>query len=201
MSKAKLSSVPKNPGRPRSETARRAILKAARELIEEQGPARLTVEGVASRAGVGKPTIYRHWANAQELAMAAFVDLPDPHPAGTGEGSTLDDLRTLLQDLVARLDSRRGRQMALMLAGAEPESELFKAFSNRVMMDGRRRGADILDAVKARGEIRSDIDTGLCLDLIFGAIFLRLLLDHAPLGNTLADEAIALVLNGASGPL
>ena len=170
-------------------------------MIEELGPTRLTVEGVASRAGVGKPTIYRHWANAQELAMAAFVDLPDPQATETVGTSTLDDLRTLLRDMIARLDSRRGRQMALMLAGAEPESELFKAFSNRVMMDGRRRGAAILDAVKVRGEIRDDVDTGLCLDLIFGAVFLRLLLDHAPLGDALADDAIALVLKGALDPL
>tara|TARA_R110000868_G_scaffold45071_1_gene149939 strand:- start:4019 stop:4624 length:606 start_codon:yes stop_codon:yes gene_type:complete len=201
MSKAKSSAASKNPGRPRSERARQAILKAARDFIEELGPTRLTVEGVASRAGVGKPTIYRHWANAQELAMAAFVDLPDPQATETVGTSTLDDLRTLLRDMIARLDSRRGRQMALMLAGAEPESELFKAFSNRVMMDGRRRGAAILDAVKARGEIRDDVDTGLCLDLIFGAVFLRLLLDHAPLGDALADDAIALVLKGALDPL
>lgn len=201
MSKAKSSNAPKNPGRPRSERARQAILTAARDMIEELGPSRLTVEGVASRAGVGKPTIYRHWANAQELSMAVFVDLPDPQARGTDETSSLDDLRTLLKDMIARLDSRRGRQMALMLAGAEPESELFKAFSNHVMMDGRRRGAAILDAVKARGEIRDDVDTGLCLDLIFGAVFLRLLLDHAPLGDALADDAIALVLKGACDPL
>ena len=55
--------------------------------------------------------------------------------------------------------------------------------------------------MKARGEIRDDVDTGLCLDLIFGAVFLRLLLDHAPLGDALADDAIALVLKGALDPL
>jgi AcrR family transcriptional regulator len=49
----------KRRGRPRSEEARRAIMKAARELLAEGGPGALTMEAVASRAGVGKPTVYR----------------------------------------------------------------------------------------------------------------------------------------------
>ena len=59
-------------GRPRSETARTRILAAARALLEERGLPGLTVEGIAARAGVGKPTIYRHWPNAQAVAMDAF---------------------------------------------------------------------------------------------------------------------------------
>jgi hypothetical protein len=83
-----------------------------------------------------------------------------------------------------------------MLAGAEPDSELFKAFRNRIMMDGRDKGALILAAAQKRGQIKNDLDVDLCMDMIFGVIFLRLLLDHAPLGENLADDAIALVLNG-----
>lgn len=46
---------------------------------------------------------------------------------------------TIINETVRRLNSRQGRRMALMLAGAEPESELFKAFSNRVILNGRTR--------------------------------------------------------------
>ena len=72
MSKAKSSTPRRKPGRPRSERARQAILRSAFDLLQEVGPTRLTVEAVAARAGVGKPTIYRYWANAQDLAMAAM---------------------------------------------------------------------------------------------------------------------------------
>nr|WP_223843416.1 TetR family transcriptional regulator [Sinorhizobium fredii] len=33
----------------------------------------ITTEAVAAKSGVGKPTIYRQWANASELAMAALM--------------------------------------------------------------------------------------------------------------------------------
>jgi len=42
----------------RSETARRAILNAADDLLTERGFAGVTVEGIATRAGVRKQTIY-----------------------------------------------------------------------------------------------------------------------------------------------
>lgn len=190
MSKVKSETDKAKRGRPRSEKAKQAILKAARELIDETGPTRLTVEGVAARAGVGKPTIYRYWSNAQELAMAVFVDRTDD-PAADGNTARLADLYTLIRETVQRLDSKRGRQMALMLASAEQDSELFKAFSNRVILDGRKRGADILRSAIKLGEVDPDTDVELSLDMIFGTIFLRLLLDHAPLGDDLADRVVS----------
>ncbi len=58
-----------NPQR-RSARSQAAILKAAYELCQQQGYARLTIEGIAARAGVGKQTIYR-WCQHRELIRAA----------------------------------------------------------------------------------------------------------------------------------
>ena len=63
-------------GRPRSEEAHQAILDATLELLVEVGFSALTVEGVASRAGVGKATIYRRWASKLPLVVEAFGQLP-----------------------------------------------------------------------------------------------------------------------------
>src|SRR5215471_3086980 len=69
------SSRPDRPrGRPRSVAARRAILKATHELLAEGGLSSVTIEGIAARAGVGKPTIYRTWPNAHAVAMAALME-------------------------------------------------------------------------------------------------------------------------------
>src|SRR5579864_9001228 len=64
-------------GRPRSLEARRAILRAAHELLAEGGLSSVTIEGIADRAGVGKPTIYRTWPNANAVAMAALMENDD----------------------------------------------------------------------------------------------------------------------------
>ena len=192
MSKAKNSEAPAKPrGRPRSEAARRAILASARTLIERDGVSRLTVEAVAREAGVGKPTIYRYWANAQELAMAALVDRAPDTGAVADAG-----LAGLIETIVERLSTKRGRQMALMLAGSEPDSELFKAFSNRVVLEGRQQGLDLLEQQKASGQIRQDADTALAMDMVFGAVLLRLLLRNAPLEAEIGQQALDIVMDG-----
>lgn len=192
MSKEPKSPAPRRPGRPRSSAARAAVLKAAREILEAEGPGRLTIEAVARRAGVGKPTIYRSWANAQELAMAALVDGAGARPGATDDGT----LAGLVEDIVTRLNSRRGRQMALMLAGAEADGELFKAFSNRVVLEGRKRGLEYLAAAQQQGKVDKGADIALAMDMVFGAVFLRLLLRHAPLDEDMAGAALDLLWQG-----
>ncbi len=190
-------SEPPRRGRPRSEAARAAALEAARALLAEAGPARLTIEAVAARAGVGKPTIYRHWANAQELAMAALMEAA-PKPEAPAAPKGLAALSDLLEETAARLASREGRQAAQMLAAADPESELFRAFRNRAVLDGRRRARTHLLEAMAAGEARDDLDPDLALDLLFGALYLRVLLAHAPLSPGFAAEALRLALEGAA---
>src|ERR1700691_1881023 len=84
-------------GRPRSEAADRAILRAATELLAERGLAGMSMEEVAARAGVGKATIYRRWRSRGALALDAFMaefqalqPLPD---TGTLRGDLLAALR------------------------------------------------------------------------------------------------------------
>src|SRR5450755_1541159 len=60
-------------GRPRSEEADRAILRAATELLAERGLPGMSIEEVASRAGVAKATVYRRWPSRGALALDAFV--------------------------------------------------------------------------------------------------------------------------------
>jgi AcrR family transcriptional regulator len=196
MSKAETAPRRKNAvGRPKNMATHAAIIEAARALLDEVGPSRLTIDGVAKRARVGKPTIYRSWANANELAMAALIA-----PVETDAGAPQNDFKALIENIIMRLNTKRGRFMALMLASAEPDGELFKAFANRVILKGRQDGLAILRAQMAAGEIKPNTDIPLVLDLIFGALMLRLLLRHEPLDVTLAHKALLLVLEGIRTP-
>src|SRR3954462_8865190 len=83
--------------RRRDRERRAAILDATRQLLAEGGVQRLTVEGVAARAGVAKTTIYRRWRSKDELALAVLLELVDL--------LTVPDLGDLRAELVYLVDS------------------------------------------------------------------------------------------------
>lgn len=90
-------------GRPRSQHAQAAILDATTSLLGEVGYARLTVEGIAARAGVGKTTIYRRWTTKSAIVVEAIGSASPPAPAPTGDVRT--DIRVLAERAVENLTS------------------------------------------------------------------------------------------------
>jgi hypothetical protein len=65
----------------------------------------------------------------------------------------------------------------------------------------RQQGAKILEAGRASGELRQDFDVTLILDQIYGAIYIRSLVRHAPLAQVSAQELVRNVLLGIRAPL
>lgn len=161
------------------------------------GFGRLTIEAVAARSGVGKPTIYRSWANAQELAMAAL--LVSPMPEAEAKGATADvALHAQMRGLVTAFASTRGRQITMALAAADPESEFTKAFRNQVILSSRNAGRGILEQALARGEITQPIDLEALLDMIYGPVFFRLLVGHRPVSLEFGDAVVATALRAVA---
>src|SRR5947209_8635048 len=68
----------RRPGRPRSERAEQAILRATIDAIGERGIDGVHCEDVAARAGVGKATLYRRWPGKEDLLIAAFAAMRRP---------------------------------------------------------------------------------------------------------------------------
>lgn len=177
-------------GRPPSAEARDRALRAAHEILTADGFGRLSIEAVAARSGVGKPTIYRNWANAQELAMAALI--ANPMPEVHAEGVTARArLTAQMRGLVAAFGTTRGRQVALALASADPESEFTRAFRNKVILASRETGRTILEAAIASREITQPPDLEVLLDMIYGPVFYRLLVGHRPLEPQFAEAIVA----------
>ena len=83
--------MPKAVGRPRNGDVDVAVVKAAQELLLEQGYDRLSLDAVAARAGVSKPAIYRRWAGKVELVVSAVLALT-PVPEDPNFGHLRDDL-------------------------------------------------------------------------------------------------------------
>lgn len=81
-------------------------MRAAVELLEEQGFTAMTMEGIAARAEVSKQTVYRWWGSKSDVVVEALStgyfpgSLPLLHSGGEGR----DDLRA---DLGAWLTAMR----------------------------------------------------------------------------------------------
>jgi len=183
-------------GRPRSEEAKQAALIAARVLLAEGGPGAVTMEAVAARAGVGKPTLYRWWPDRHAVAMEALMDERGEAGFDAPRRSSIAALREQLRAIAARFSTRTGRHVASMIAASDAGSELSKAFRNHFVLARRAEGQILLEQAMVRGEVRPQLDVEVALDLLYGALFFRLLLGHAPLDEAFADRALDHALRG-----
>ncbi len=164
-------------------------MQVARDILLSDGFGRLSVEAVAARSGVSKPTIYRNWANAGELAMAALMADPAVS-ADLAPGDLAGALRAQMRGLVTAFATTRGRQITLMLAASDAESEMSKAFRNRIILSSRETGRVLIRGAVARGEIAEPADLETVLDIAYAPVFYRLLVGHLPLDIPFADSLV-----------
>jgi AcrR family transcriptional regulator len=175
------------PGRPRSERAHRAILRAANELLESDGFAAVTVEAIAERAGVSKATIYRWWPNKAAVVMDSFLsmvssEVPFPHTGHAGE-----DLRLHMRMLAEAFGGKMGRTVVALIAEGQADPELAEALRSRWLSVRRTEAKEILELGIERGELREDLDPEVAVDVLYGPIYYRMLVGHAPLDNDFTD--------------
>ena len=149
------------------------------------------IETVAKMAGVGKPTIYRSWSNAQEMTLAAVLAQANLDTKTVESDSPLDDLTEQLRSVIEVFSTVHGRQIAQMMAAAEQDSEIAKAFRSQIILKSREDGRMLLQKAILAKQIKRLDDMDVVLDMIYGPIFYRLLNHHAPLDSHLAEQIIA----------
>jgi AcrR family transcriptional regulator len=193
-------------GRPRSEHSHEAILDAVLRLLEDEGYGALTIEGVARQAGVGKQTIYRWWKCRAELVLEAYANHTSSKIPISDKGSLRADLEVFLIAGCKRLTDISGPIMRGLMADAVLDDEfrevLLEAFLNKrkVAFKG------LLARGVRRGELSSEADLNVICDVVFGAIWHRLLLKQGRLDVRFARQLAALVMSayrpqGSPSPL
>ena len=183
-------------GRPRSDEAHQNILQAANSLVNEVGFAELTIEAIAARAGVGKPTIYRRWSSKARLVMDAFLATTAPELAFPDTGSVLEDIRLQMRQLVNVMNSPRGQVIATLIGGGQTDAELIAAFRENWLSGRRATCGEVFKKGVERGELRADVDIEVAIDALYSPLFYRLLLKHAPLTDSFVDELVDVVMKG-----
>ncbi len=181
-------------GRPRSEEAHQAILDATLELLVEVGFSAMTVEGVASRAGVGKATIYRRWPSKLPLVVEAFGRLPGFEEVDTG--NLAEDLKRMLRSYLQVFNSTPLSAVLPSLAGERahnPElSDLFEPVSK-----GRRQPlVRAFERAVVRGEVPGSLDVELAADLVVGPIAVALFFKGGRVNPRMVGPMVDLALCG-----
>lgn len=175
-------------------TSRRqaCILQAVGEILSEVDYAKLTIEEVASRAGVGKSTIYRWWKNRSELIFAAFRE----HTASVFELDFEQSLRTnliqQLEKLSIALDHPIGR--ALLVVVAE-NREAAGIFFQEYLLPRREQMRKLLQLAIQRQQIVSDYPFELMLDTLYGPIHYQIIFFNRVPDRRYLEQLVDLVVS------
>ncbi|GAA6621122.1 TetR/AcrR family transcriptional regulator [Scytonema sp. NUACC26] len=196
--RTQIKSPAKSPStRRRNQRSHQAILQAASELLEEKGYGSVCIEAIATRAGVGKQTIYRWWSSKAAVIMEACATQATSEISTPDTGLVQKDLYTILQQLFNLLKKTpTGNAIAGLIAEAQTDPEVAKVFYEQFVQSRRQATYTILERGIARGELRSDLNLELAIDAIYGPVWYRLLLKHAPLDDSFAKELVNLAMVG-----
>jgi AcrR family transcriptional regulator len=162
-------------GRPRSEESRRAILDATRRLLTHVPIAKISIEAIAKKAGVGKTTIYRWWPNKQSVVMEAVFSQPGFQNMVPQAGNPMEGIRNQVEKLVRQLNGKNGRVVAEIVGECQGDIETLKALVKNFFQDRYNVLAYYLQRGKVDGVFRADIDLEVAIDLILGPVIFRLM--------------------------
>ncbi|MGI8983608.1 MAG: TetR/AcrR family transcriptional regulator [Acidimicrobiales bacterium] len=191
--------VPRPPGRPRSAEADRAILRAAVDLLADEGYGGVTMEGVAARAGVGKATVYRRWPSKSALVVDAVTACREQRCELPETGSARDDLLAFVGGFMDHLrTSDAGRVMPALVAELSRSPELADAFREGFVQPRR---AKVLEAVRRgveRGEVRAGVDPEVVADAVVALLMHRFLITGMEIDDGLPERVLDVLWRGIS---
>ncbi|HEX3789717.1 MAG TPA: TetR/AcrR family transcriptional regulator [Pseudonocardiaceae bacterium] len=173
--------------------ARRRVLAAALQVLDDDGLTGFTMEAVARRAGASKATLYRHWPTAGALLIdamdATFQPLPVPDT-----GHVHSDVEHLLTSFVTLLEHTPfPRLLAAFIDAAERDPALADLHAD---LTRRRREPllTVLARARDRGQLSTDLDPEILTDLLTAPLFYRRFVAHQPIPPQLVTEVIRHVL-------
>jgi len=183
-------------GRPRNLKAQESILFASYELLLENGFQAVTVDKIADRAQVSKATIYKWWPNKAAVVMDGFLHAATNRLLVPDTGTTFNDILIHATNLTRFLTSREGIIITELLGEGQFDSGLAEAYRARFFRPRRLEARGLLEKGVQRGELKKDLDIGVCIDLVYGPIFYRLLVTGETLDEPYVGHLVKMAFEG-----
>jgi len=179
---------------PRIERSRSIILEASLQELGEVGYGAFTIESVASRAGVGKSTIYRHWPDKLALIADAFRTFHEERGPDITSGTPRERVERVVRHVAEVVaGSTFSRCIPALIDAAERDRDL-RRFHHRFQREARRPLVALIAEGVARGDFHGDTDPELAAVALLGIIFYRRLMCGEPLDPERCHEVVAAVL-------
>lgn len=170
------------------------MLKATLELLAEVGFESMSIEAIATRARVGKTTIYRRYSNKEELVADAIesireeVLIPDT-------GYLWSDIDTLIENAAQITLNPLGQQaVAMIISSASGNPGFAQIYWEKYLYPRRRSFAIVIERAKARNEVPTDLDPGLVFDTMSGIMFYALIFPPNESWTAYVRRALSLML-------
>ncbi len=169
-----------------------------------RGYAALSVEAIATRAGVGKQTIYRWWPSKGAVLLDAFLahrveersDVAVLDPFDTGDLAA--DVRRMVRDTIRAFASPAWEApYRAVTVAIQDDPDLAAQVSERIVRPSLEDVRSWLGAAQDRGDVRPDLDLAVAVEVLLAPIFHRWLLRTGPLDDAYADalaEAVVYAL-------
>jgi AcrR family transcriptional regulator len=176
-----------------------AITEAVLREWTDKGYARISMEAVARRAGVGKSALYRRWPSKQDMSLAVLDELHVSAVSVPDTGSLAGDLDALMEAMQAWLTYPHiAPIMADLIAETARDPELGQAVETLLRASYRSQLQRVFDRANARGELRSDADPDVIVDLIASIVFWRIVVRAQPLTDDYRRAVLATIQHGCA---
>lgn len=184
-------------GRTRDEDARGRILDAALSLVgTSTDPA--TINDIAAAAGVAKQTIYRWWPTRTAVILDALVAATMKATPFPTTSDIRSDFESHLRSVIRLFNSPTGSVIRELVGQFQSDAAAQEEFRQRFWEPRRAlsrmhlaRGVDV-------GLIRSDVDTEVVLDTLYGPLWSSLLIGHRALRISDAARIVEVVWAGVA---
>lgn len=147
-----------------------AIMDAALAELGEQGLARLSMERVSKRAGVGKSAIYRRWSSKVDMIVDLVALLSVPSTPLESTGDLRADVRRLLDVQYDWVTEAHMRSLLPDLLAESQRNEVLAAAVEEHIGIPRRQWA--IDSLAVHGIEVAQVS--LVMDLVGASVFWQL---------------------------
>jgi AcrR family transcriptional regulator len=170
------------------------ILRAALEELALLDYGGMTVEGVAQRAGVNKTTVYRKWETKAELVRAALSSVFEMFRIGPTAGDLRSDLLGIARKIRNFTQTFEGKCLMRLRLHQHPEPELAE-FAKQLNAKHLVELGELIEAAVFRGELGRNVDIMLLLDMLWGALYARLVMKNEAVDDMMIEHIVDILMH------